>query len=336
MSRVFWSLVSLFLSLGCSGVPLLKVQLLGAGTQKPSNVAMYFQIDKRFSGEPVTGLTESNFEIYEDGRPISRLESTQILLNPQAGAVHHTMLLLDLSGSVTKAGQMQTLIKVASAFVDRVSQFQLVGLYGFDGSEKIQQLNRFTNDPKELRAKLEKLADHQTKDPSTNLHGAVVKAIQELERQRDSAITEKIRLSFGTLVVFTDGTDQAKRVTKKQLKEAVKNTNLTIFVVGLGGEIDPGVLKMIGQGEFFFAEDEEELSTAFDGVGKRIEGLSKRYYLFSYCSPARSGGHKLKVKIRHGKLKGTKSINFNADGFTPNCNPQEIPELEPPAKKKER
>src|SRR5579871_4102449 len=95
---------------GCAG---LNPQLVDSSVQKPSNVAVYFTVDTA-QGDPVPGLTAEQFHIYEDGKIVSPFESKQTILNPEVAAMHYTLLLVDLSGSVTQSGSLPALDDAAS------------------------------------------------------------------------------------------------------------------------------------------------------------------------------------------------------------------------------
>src|SRR5689334_13525716 len=88
---------------GCGGG--LQVNLIQAAHHAPSNVAVFFTVDAS-SGEPVPGLTASDFRIYEDGSLVSVDESRQTIVNPEVAAEHYTLLLVDMSGSVTESDQV--------------------------------------------------------------------------------------------------------------------------------------------------------------------------------------------------------------------------------------
>src|SRR3954452_2036146 len=124
MERVL--LLGLVLASGCAG---LKVNLVDASVQKPSNVAVYFTVDTR-SGDPVPGLTAEQFHIYEDDKLVSPFESKQTILNPEVAATHYTLLLVDMSGSVTKSGALPALEEAATRFTSRVGQYQKTAIYG--------------------------------------------------------------------------------------------------------------------------------------------------------------------------------------------------------------
>jgi len=294
-----------------SGCLTLHAQLVDASVQKPSNVAVYFTVDT-FTGQPVPGLTAEQFHIYEDDKLVSPFESKQTILNPEVAAMHYTLLLVDMSGSVTQSGSLPALEEAVARFTSRVEKFQQTAIFGFDGRPEIVQLRGFS-----AGGGAASLGAFQSKDPSTNLNGAVVKAIDVLNKQLQHAPTP---LRFGTLVVFTDGTDHAARVKREDLMKALGDVSFDIFVIGVGAEIDPGELNAIGRTGVALSKDPASVGVQFDQMAARIEGYSKRFYLLGYCSPARAGEHELRVEpfTPDGK-RGGLVYRFNANGFTPNC-----------------
>ena len=101
--------------------------------QRPSNVAVYFKV-RTSDGAPVGGLTADRFRIYEDGQLVSQYESKQTILNPSVAAVHYTLLLVDMSGSVTGSGNGAVLVEAVSAFTDHFEKEPLtIGPTAFIG-----------------------------------------------------------------------------------------------------------------------------------------------------------------------------------------------------------
>jgi hypothetical protein len=303
--------------LGCAG---LQPRLVEASVQKPSNVAVYFTVDTR-GGEPVPGLTAEQFHIYEDDKLVSPFESKQTILNPEVAAMHYTLLLMDMSGSVTQSGEVPALEEAASRFTQKVGQYQQTALYAFDGRPDIVPIRGFSS--ASAAGSVGALSGFHSTDPSTNLNGAVVKAIQVLSKQLDKS---PVPLRFGTLVVFTDGTDHAHRVTQSDMMAALDGVDFDVFVIGVGGEIDEAELKAIGRNGAALSRNPAEVGNSFERVAERIEGYSKRFYLLSYCSPARAGEHTLRVEpfTADGKT-GEVTFRFVADGFGPQCDPNRKP-----------
>src|SRR5579859_2908181 len=130
MTSKVTSKVSISVCLLLSSCSALKPSFVDASVQRPSNVAVYFTVDTR-SGDPVPGLNADQFHIYEDDKLVSPFESKQTILNPEVAAMHYTLLLVDMSGSVTQSGQLPVLEEAASRFTEKVSQYQQTAIYAF-------------------------------------------------------------------------------------------------------------------------------------------------------------------------------------------------------------
>lgn len=309
-------------SSGCAG---LKLNLINASVRRPSNVAVYFTVD-RTNNDPVPGLTADRFHIFEDGAPVSVLESRQTILNPEVAAVHYTLLLMDMSGSVTESGQVAQLQAAAQTFTQRVERFQRVAIYAFDGSPNLTPIVPFTNSAGSASSAVGALGGFHPRDPSTNLYGAIVEALHQLEVNLNSA-TQPLR--FGTLVVFTDGTDHAHRVTRDDMMRAVRESPYDIFTIGVGSEIDAGELRDIGRQGAIVEQNQAAVQQAFEQIAQRIEGYTQRYYLLGYCSPSRAGEHDVRIEATtQDGASGSLTYHFNAAGFQPNCDPNQAPNFD--------
>ena len=308
--------------MGCGGG--LQVRLVNAATDKPSNVAMFFTVDTK-GGEPVGGLEVDNFVIYEDGGQVSLAESKQTIINPEVAAEHFTLLLVDMSGSVTESDDVGLIAEAATRFTAALDADQRVAVYAFDGSEEIFEIQSFVRHSGAGEARgVRKLASFKTRDPSTNLNGALVKAT-ELTQQ--AMAMSEAPLTFGTIVVFTDGTDRAARVSARDMQRTLSRSGLEAFAIGVGSEIDEKTLSSIGHTGYVLINDIEGVVRAFEAISARIIGLTKRFYLLSYCTPARAGTHKVTVEVKHQDKRGSASYAFDAADFGPNCDPNHVPDF---------
>jgi len=314
-----WITVCAALLVGCGAG--LKPLLIDASSRKPSNVAMYFAVDDA-DGEPVADLLASDFKIYEDGKLVSADESRQIIANPEVAAVHYTLLLVDMSASVTESDQVGRIVKASSDFMARVEPYQKVAVYAFDGAREIYEILPFASAGAKGAAGLAKLADFRTRDPSTNLHGAIVEALGKLKQGLSQA---KVPLRFGTLVVFTDGTDHAARIPLQETLDALDASAYTVFTIGVGNEIDDATLSRLGTAGYIRVESSTALADGFAQIGERIVRFTRRFYLLSYCSPARAGRHKVTVEAVSKDARGEISYAFNARGFGPGCDANKPP-----------
>jgi hypothetical protein len=326
MPRAAFAVALSLSTVACSG---LNVTLINAQAKKPNNVWVFFTVD-RGRKDPVGGLAASDFKIFQDGKLISEFESKQIIQNPEVAAVMYTLLLVDMSGSVTEAGQADALVDAAKTFSDRVGKQQKVGVYAFDGDAKLHSVVPFTEAAGQVQGGLEGLRKYKAKDPSTNLHGAVVEALRELKSGLEK---EKKPLKFGTLVLFTDGTDQAARVSRDDMQKELddeKYKDYEMFSIGVGAEIDKKLLETVGKDGTELAADKNKVKDAFDKMAARIEAHMKRFYLLSYCTPARQGDHEVTIEAHAKNPDGTGSLNykFNAKDFGSDCDPKTPPSFD--------
>jgi hypothetical protein len=217
---------------------------------------------------------------------------------------------------------VQRIVAASNEFITRVQKYQRVAVYAFDGSKTLYEITPFTTSGDQTLQGVSALQTFRTRDPSTNLNGAVTLALDELDKGLSHATAP---LRFGTLVVFTDGTDRAARVPLQQMVDAVEGSEHSVYAIGVGREIDDSTLARIGKSGYIRVEDSAALGNAFTQIGERIVGYTRRYYLLSYCSPSRAGKHKVTVEAVTKKGKGRLDYEFNAAGFGPECDPNRPP-----------
>ncbi len=323
---IAWLLAAAALS-ACG--PSLKLTKINSAQRKPNNVWVFFTVER--GGEPIGGLAADDFRIYEDGALVSKYESQQVIQNPEVAAVMYTLLLLDVSGSITQSGRIDALVDAAERFIARVGTAQKVGVYAFDGASRLHTVLPFTGAEGALEGALERLRKYRAADPSTNLHGAVVQALAQL---RQDLNRDERPLKFGTLVVFSDGADRAGRIDRASMLDALDDpayAQFERFAIGIGdsAELRRARLEDIGRDGTEEGGDGGTIKQAFDRIAARIAAHSRRFYLLSYCTPARRGSHTVRVEARHANASGSGSLQytFSADGFgpPPPCDPRRKP-----------
>jgi hypothetical protein len=131
------------------------------------------------------------------------------------------------------------------------------------------------------------------------------------------------KIGAASVIIFTDGTDQASRFTKAEAQKKVDgaDANISFFTIGLGAEIDTAVLMDLGKTFSVFAGNKEELETTFNDISTKISERANSFYLFEYCSPKRdgSGENNLAIQVKSGSREGAVQTKFNAQGFTGGC-----------------
>lgn len=296
-------------------------------TRKPALVSIFVKV-KTCSGAALTDLTIEDFSILEDDASISNSESQPDIFPSEQSYRSNTVLLLDLSGSIVKTGALVELKDAAKRFVETLFEANDVAhlaLYWFDGSAAIYQLADFSSDKTDLIQKIDLLTESTPSDDSTNLNGAVLSGLEALAQEDKRLREEAINFTLSSLVIFTDGTDRASRVTETKSLEAVRaaGSNVLIQTVGLGDEINPSNLSQVGRDGFESAQNTDQIALAFERAAERISLESKSFYLVRYCSPRRAGSHDLTVQIDNNGQRGAFQQAFSAEGFEAGCDPSD-------------
>jgi len=300
-------------------------------TTLPGKVSILFKVSD-VDGNPVAGLTADQFTIYEQGRndacfnTISASESfARISSNSQIFS-SNTVLVLDLSNSVLSTSLDE--LKTASvSFVNNVmpavtDDSYKMAIYWFDGEDELHLLNDLTSSKEELVSSINGITDDISNDPSTDLYGAVIKSTKIAEGYIENNIKNEI-IGAASVVIFTDGTDQASRYTEQTALKEVNDAsaNISFFTIGLGAEIDTQILSDIGKTFSVFAGNAEELENTFNDISIKISERANSFYLFEYCSPKRdgSGENNLAIRVIDGSKQGAVQTKFDAKGFTGGC-----------------
>ncbi|TDQ31403.1 vWA domain-containing protein [Zeaxanthinibacter enoshimensis] len=300
-------------------------------TTLPGKVSIFFKVSDS-NGNPVSGLQANQFTIYEQGRnddcfnTISTSES-QARISPNSQIFrNNTLLVLDLSNSVLSSS-LEELKSASISFVNNVMPAQetdsyKMAIYWFDGEDKLHLLNPLSRSKTELIASIDGITKDISTDPSTDLYGAVIKSTNIAENLLKESSNDDV-IAAASVVVFTDGTDQASRYTEQAAIDKVENAdrNISFFSIGLGAEIDADILSQIGKTFSVFAGNKEELETTFNDISFRVSEQASSFYLFEYCSPKRdgSGENNLAIQVKDGNRQGAVQTKFSAKGFTGGC-----------------
>lgn len=300
-------------------------------TTLPGKVSILFKVSDS-DGNPTSGLRADQFTIYEQGRndecfnTISTSESlARISPNSQIFS-NNSLLVLDLSNSVLSSS-LEELKLATTSFVNNVmpataqESFKMA-IYWFDGENELHLLNPLTAEKEDLIASIDSITTDISSDPSTDLYGAVIKST-DIANELLNSSTQGGKIGAASVIIFTDGTDQASRFTQADAQNKVDNANpnISFFTIGLGGEIDTQVLSDLGKTFSVFAGNKEDLETTFNDISFRVSEQANSFYLFEYCSPKRdgSGENNLAIQVKDGSRQGAVQTKFSANGFTGGC-----------------
>jgi uncharacterized protein YegL len=306
----------------------IEIELIEAESEPPSKIQLFFKVNLGEENQ-FTTLQPSAFEIYEDGSQISRLESQADIQRDPGDFLYSSVLMLDLSGSVLNNADLPRLKEAATTFIERTMPVEGEDLYGtremsvywFDGEQSIHPLVDFTSERDSLISGIESINEDISSDVSTNLNGAVIQGLSVINNRLQEIREDSTGSTAGSMVLFTDGTDQAGYVSTEQAMDSVRNagSDQSLFSIGLGGEIDQEILESFGKDGFELAEDSLELNDSFLAVAQRLEAESNSYYVLEYCSPKRSGQHTLELRATYEDKFGSFETQFSAEGFSGGC-----------------
>jgi Ca-activated chloride channel homolog len=240
-------------------------------------------------GRPVTGLTEKDFHVYEDGRE----EKIKIFQPEDTPAT--IGLIIDNSNSMMN--KRRDVVSAALAFVGASHPQDEMFVVNFNRRAwlALPPPHAFTSDHAELRATLAETRAEGT----TALYDALKLALDHLKdgsRQRKA------------LVVLSDGGDNASFAKLDDVLRFAQQSSATIYCIGIYDPFqkdrNPSILKKIAKvtgGESFFPNTPDSLVTTWP----RIAGAIRGQYTIGYVSSnqANDGGYR-RVKITASNNRG--------------------------------
>lgn len=243
---------------------------------------------KDSQGSLVPGLPKESFRVIENGRtqPITIFDNRDI---PVAVGI-----LVDESRSMTP--KRHAVLTAAELFIQESNpQDQIFVLNFSDTVERgLPKGELFSDNLDELRAAL----DRGKPKGKTALNDAVVMGVDQLEQGK----REK-----KTLIVISDGGDNASEHTQRQMLEAVEGSVATIYTIGLFDEDDadrnPAILKRLAAvsgGEAYFPED----SAGMIPICRRIAKEIRSRYTLGYVPAPENGKGLRRVEVRVSAPKG--------------------------------
>ncbi len=234
------------------------------------------------AGGFVTGLSKDNFHVEENGVP----QAITVFANNDIPVT--VGILIDNSRSMTpKRGEV---LASASAFIEGSNPRDEIFVLNFNETVTRGLLAPilFSGDLTQLRAAISR--GHP--EGRTALNDAIVDGVRQLELgRRDKK----------TLVVISDGGDNASRHTRRQALDAVERGLATIYAIGLFDDADPdrnpGVLRKLARmsgGQAYFPGSAEDLTAVCRGIAKDI----RTRYTVGYPPPAGNGGALRRIRVR--------------------------------------
>ncbi|MEE3120016.1 MAG: VWA domain-containing protein, partial [Pseudomonadota bacterium] len=303
----------------CLSVQALTVRV---AEPMPQAVAAAFTVSD-CDGNPVAGLQDADFEIYEDGERNDR-EAQKVVLDRSAAAF--VTIVLDNSSSLADANAQDAVADAALAYIDAAfecSSSVYVAVATF--SRNFTTVLEHTSDIEQLRAAIEAYRQDAFSAGTTNLFGAYIDALNYSEtaqqnyanRMREGVVT------FGQVLFFTDGDDNSEARSIEEAQAALARSADEIFMVGLG-DLDVATLNRLGGGRSVATNDPVQLRQAFRNQVARLQRRQESVYALGYCTPRLGGQHTVEVSIA-GSPERLPLFNFDATGWInydgPVCQP---------------
>ncbi len=223
-------------------------------------------------GNPVAGLREGDFQVYEDGVP------QQIALFRHEDVPVTVGLVVDHSGSMLR--KIQEVAAAAQTFVHASNPGDQMFVVNFNDTASLGLPDHvgFTADTSELGRAISGVA--------TAGKTALYDAIWLAQRQVETGNRDK-----KALIVISDGGDNASTHSLAQIMRLSEESNTIIYAIGLFDDYDkernPGMLKNLAHatgGEAFFPDELDDVVSICRQIAKDI----RSQYTLGYISTNRN------------------------------------------------
>ncbi len=277
-------------------------------TKLPNVVNFIFQVVD-MSNRGVANLQAQDFEVYEDGYPISSESSVEIKKSNQLPFKIKTVLMLDNSASLQYS--IDQIREAAANFIRNILPSQEVSIWQF--SEEPELLHNFTSDKNAL---LNSLQNYKLGSNTTNLYGSVVKGASLWE---DKFTMDEI--VKGSLILFTDGRETTRPTMQARVEALNSVHNKSVYTIGLGSkdQIDEEFLRSVGTAGYFNIQNINELESQFLIIQQKIIEFGSSFYMVNYKSPRRGNqDYMLTIRIKNNPYTGNNSYiigRYNSSGF---------------------
>ena len=256
-------------------------------------------------GSIVSGLSKENFSVLENGRP-----------QPIAVFDHDDLpvtvgILVDESRSMTP--KRSEVLTAAETFIEQSNRRDEIFVLSFNDSvvPGLPRNTLFSDNIQQLRSALHRGAP----EGKTALNDAVVDGLRQLELGRQDK---------KTLVLISDGGDNASKHSRRDMLQMVERSIATIYTVGLfepdSPDRDPSLLRQLAKisgGEVYFPDSPSEMVPVCRRIAKDI----RTRYTIGYSPSAGNGKESLRhIQVHasapgHGRLVVRTRSSYRYDKF---------------------
>jgi Ca-activated chloride channel homolog len=169
------------------------------------------------SGRFVPQLKQSDFTVYDDNQPVDITHFSAERVPVSLG------LVLDTSGSM--AGEkLEHALAAVERFLDRLDSEDEVFVYGF--SNETELIQDWTTNRGAVSASLRRVRA----SGGTAMYDAVIEAVP---------IAHSGRNRKKALIVISDGNDSNSRADVRDVRQAVRETEVLVYAIGIDGQGEP-------------------------------------------------------------------------------------------------
>lgn len=242
-------------------------------------------------GNLITDLTESEFEVFEDGK-LQRIQHFTRGLAEGEGTTH-LGLMLDTSGSME--ADLKLARSAAIKFLNLLPEAEDITLVDFDTEVRV------TRYPQRDFARLVERIRMRKPEGWTALYDALGVYLDGAHGRKGRTI----------LVMYTDGADSRSRLNFGEIMEMLRASQVTVYAVGLiehagssRHQLQMRLQQMVEAtgGQAFFPSALKDLDASYAKVLEEI----KAQYVLGYAStnPAQDGEwRKVEIKVKRPDLK---------------------------------
>jgi len=250
------------------------------------------------AGNPISGLTEANFSVREDG-----VSQTPITVETVGGdgSAASVALTIDRSGSMGGT-PLQDAKSAATTFVDQLQPLDRAAVISFSSGVRVDQ--SFTTDKNALNTAISGL----NAGGGTALYDAVFESI-------NLASSEVGRRA---VIALTDGGDGGSATSLQQAIDAAVQVGIPIYTIGLGNaNINP--LEQLATetgGQFFNAPNSSDLEQVYNQIALQLENQ----YRVTYTSSDACDGteHTVEITASSNQFSDSETRTYQAPQ---NCPP---------------
>lgn len=270
MQRRLAHLLCLFLPVAFAAAqPYLSSRIVSVRATETGSIEAIIRTEKSGEFDAITPENQPVFTIRENGIEKKGVRGEALPGNDQ---VSRTVMLADLSRSLTRR-QFADYKRAATDFVDRLKAGDLVALVTFH--RKVVRELDFTGDRELLKRRIRNLKQTGRR---TMLYDALVEAHKMLRGEAPRK----------AILVYTDGRENASRVTFPDLTEIYTAQPVPLFVAG--NRKSWGLKKLIrlarvSGGDAFRAEDRHDLAKVFHYLSR----LRAQEFRVSYKTDQKPG-----------------------------------------------